>query len=157
MTARIFHNGAPKAPILFVLDGERVDPTIDYANPPEEWQPETWTEEFTAMGQAPPGTLVSLLGTVRIDHLQRPAYQVPAMLTFVSEVLIPTDRDRWWALVNDQLRIVKSEVLGELTEWLSEEVFGRPLVRRPASPTSPSSTPGSSTPESPPPDDTSQT
>lgn len=137
---RLFHSATPE-PIEFTLTGETFRP-----GPDDE---PTWTEDFTCVGGAPPASIAVLLSTVSIDTLGRPAYQVPALIQFVRELLVAEDVPRWLDLMQDTSKLLDSAVLADLVEWLSEEVFGRPLARRGGSPAGRSSAPTSSTPEPP--------
>lgn len=137
MRRRIFHSGQPE-PIGFTIYGERRDGS-------------EWTEDYDCLGRVAPSVLLTLMSTVSIDTRGRAAYQVPALISFVNQLLVPDDRDRWAALMSDDDRLLDPAVLAELVEWLSEEVFGRPLARRTGSassspPAETSSSPGSSSP-----------
>lgn len=128
-TPRIFQSVADE-PIPFSLTGDEVEYITNEDGTTTVRKVGSWEENFTAVGSAPPQTIVHVLSAVRIDTAGRASWQVPALIAYVETVLVPTDMQRWAALMSDKSRVVHASVLGDLVEYLNEELFGAPLARR---------------------------
>ncbi len=87
---------------------------------------EVWTEKFTCLSKVPAKVLDKLVasmgmsrGEVSFDNLH--------ICGFLRACLVPTDRDRWDALLDDEARIVDlDEDLSPILDLLTGGLFGRP-------------------------------
>lgn len=123
-----------RAPVTFTLGGDQVEYRDDGQGGATVEKVGDWEETFTVVGVAPPETVVRILSVVRTDTHGRASWQIPSLIAYVQEVLIEAHRPRWSALMSDQNRVVDGQTLGDLVEWLNEELFGRPLLRAGGSP-----------------------
>jgi hypothetical protein len=87
---------------------------------------EVWSEEFTCLSKVPAKALDKLIasmgssgGEVSFDNLH--------ICGFVRACLVPKDRGRWDALLDDDARPVDlNDDLGPILDLLTKGVFGRP-------------------------------
>jgi hypothetical protein len=122
----------PTEPVQFQLDG------VGWVTGKE------WAEVFTCVEEVNSGVLDDLASSMSQDDRGNIRWHQPSILRFMRGVLIEPDVERFNNLVHDKDRIIKIEVLGDLTLWLAEELSGHPTSGRepstsgrpPAGPTS---------------------
>lgn len=105
-----------REPTTFMLDGVGGDG-------------EPWKEQFTCLAVAPSGVLDDLTSSSLLDPQGNRVYNATSLIAFFEGVLIEDDVVRFRRLVHDKNRIVDLDTLGDLMQWLSEELLGRPTKR----------------------------
>lgn len=80
-------------------------------------------EAFTAKPAIPGALLLDFIADADSDDGGRAAQ---ALIDFVTNVIVPDDRERFTQLVRDEERIVEIETLAEVVEFLVEEYASRP-------------------------------
>lgn len=91
-----------------------------------------WSETFTVVPVAPGGVLDDVARMVGVDGRGKRVWNAPSVMKFLTGVLIEPDVARFDDLVHDKERLVELEALGEITEWVSEQLFN-PRPTQPSS------------------------
>lgn len=106
-------------------------------------------DRYTCVPEAPPGTLLDLLNASRVDNSSFGGMLVSSarMITFLEQVIVPADRERFAALLHDPDFVGEKAVkaLADIFEWLFEEYTGLPKAGPPDSAGSSSSNGNGST------------
>lgn len=123
------HAGHPAPPIPFEVAG------IDRKGV-------AWVEPFTALPTMTIGSTLALGDTLNVTQL----------VEFLRLALVPEDRDRFSALLDNPDRLVEATTLWDLLSHLTDVMMGRPISPSPGSPngagaTGPTSPDGSSSPD----------
>lgn len=113
---KVFDVGSAAPPIPFAVRGLHTDGTV-------------WEEKFESAGEAPGGTLRDIARAVTRLPNGDLKYEVDDVLAFFDQMILPSCRARWEALIHDPVRTVRIEHLGEIMAWLAEEVTSRPFER----------------------------
>lgn len=124
-TIRTFGNIDPtkKKREKFTLQGLYEFDTADHA------EDEVWTEEFTCLSKVPAKVLDSLISSVAMGKAGEVSFDNLRICGFLRACLIPADRPRWDALMDDDARLLDlNDDLGPILDVLSGGVFGRPTT-----------------------------
>lgn len=97
-------------PLTFDLEGEKTDGR-------------EWSESFTARPAIPGAILLDFIADADSNDGGRAA---EALVTFMTDVLIEEDKNRFTDLIRDTDRIIEIELLGDICEWLVSEYASRP-------------------------------
>lgn len=110
----------------FTLQGLYEFDTTDAAGV-DHSEDEVWSEEFTCLSKVPAKVLDSLISSVSMGKAGEVAFDNLRICGFIRACLLPKERPRWDALMDDEARILDlNEDLGPILDVLSGGVFGRP-------------------------------
>lgn len=106
-------------PIEFTLSGRRT------TEPHDEWE-----ETFAILPAVPHAALSALTSLVTTDNRGRARANASAINAFFTQTLTNESADRYMALVNDNDRIVTTNMLADVINWIVEETSARPTQRQ---------------------------
>ena len=79
-------------------------------------------ETFHARAEMPGITLLNVAAAMSGEGGE----QAKAIRDFLTDAIVATERDKWKVLLNDEDKVVNSDDLADITNWLLEQYGDRP-------------------------------